>query len=206
MKLPNFQLSQCLFGEHLIDDRTKTVAIVESEKSAVIASIYLPEMIWLACGGSEGLSVEKCAVLKGRKVVLFPDCGKFDKWSEKTKELSKICNVSVSSSIEKNATEHERQSGYDIADYLVRFSPDEFLKQNPQVKEVSEQDEYYTAYVGDDGTLYIPTPPDGRITLTVYSSIEAYNKRSELPKIVPIQSVDIAGMKQVFINLKTVKI
>ena len=206
MKLPDFHLSQCLFGEHLLEDRTKAIAIVESEKSAVIASIYLPGMLWLACGGSEGLNADKCAVLKGRKVALFPDCGKFDKWSEKAKELSKICSMSVSSLIEKNATEHEKQSGYDIADYLVRFSPDEFFKQEQPEEEVSEQPKQYAAYVGYDGTLYIPTPPDGRLTLTVYPSVEAYNNRSELPIIRPIQFVDTSEMKQVFINLKTLKI
>jgi hypothetical protein len=39
LKLPNYNLSQCFFGEHLLIDTTKTVAIVESEKTAVIASV-----------------------------------------------------------------------------------------------------------------------------------------------------------------------
>jgi hypothetical protein len=52
LKLPAFQLSQCLFGEHLLKDTETPVAIVESEKTAIIASCYYPEFIWLACGGS----------------------------------------------------------------------------------------------------------------------------------------------------------
>jgi hypothetical protein len=61
--------------EHLLRDNTKMVAIVESEKTAIIASIYLPDMIWLACGGCGNLSLKLCEPLKGRKVVLFPDAG-----------------------------------------------------------------------------------------------------------------------------------
>ena len=120
---PNFNLSQCLFGEHLLSDATKKVAIVESEKTAIIASIYLPNMIWLACGGSEGLNSDRCNVLRGRNVILFPDSVQYEKWSAKAKALSKICTASVSSLIEQQATEQERKAGFDIADYLVRFTP-----------------------------------------------------------------------------------
>jgi hypothetical protein len=48
LKQPEFELKQCLFGEHLLQDKTKPVAIVESEKTAVIASVYFPKVIWLA--------------------------------------------------------------------------------------------------------------------------------------------------------------
>ena len=205
LKLPDFVLSQCLFGEHLLKDATRTVAIVESEKTAVIASIYFPDMIWLACGGSEGLNTNKCAVLKGRNVILYPDAGKFDKWNNKAKELSKTCSTSVSSLIEEKATDRERQAGYDIADYLVRFSPSDFRQ--PQTTDAGKPvHENSTAYVSDNGILFIPTPPDRRTTYTVYPCVETYNKRSELPTFAPYQSVNIAGMKQVFINLNTLTI
>ena len=113
LKLPDFNLSQCLFGEHLLRDITKPVAIVESEKTAVIASCYLPDFIWLACGGSEGLNMQKCAILKSRNVILYPDARQYNKWSDKAKELSKICSVSVSQLIEQNATDEERRSGFE---------------------------------------------------------------------------------------------
>jgi hypothetical protein len=117
LHFPEFALMQCFFGEHLIKDTTKPVAIVESEKTAVIASCYLPEFIWIACGGSEGINPEKCKCLKDRKTVLCPDAGMFDKWSEKADCLQTVCDVSVSSLIEEHATEEERKKGYDLADY-----------------------------------------------------------------------------------------
>jgi hypothetical protein len=212
LKLPDFHLYQCLFGEHLLKGNNKPVCIVESEKTAIIASVYLPDMIWLACGGCGNLSLKLCESLKGRTVVLYPDCGKYNEWTDKAKALSTICTVSISSLLETGATEQERQSGFDLADYLIRYNPTDFAGQaQPKIERPSEpqpakQDEQYPAYVSDNGTLYIPTPPDGRITYTVYPSVEAYNKRSELPRFVPFQSVDITGMKQVFINLKTLMI
>ena len=202
LKLPDFNLCQCLFGEHLLSDKSKPVAICESEKTAVIASCYLPGMIWVACGGCQNLSMKICEPLLGGTVVLFPDAGQYDKWSTKAKELSEICSVSVSSLIEEKATDEERKAGFDLADYLIRFSLSDFAeKKQPEV-----QSKQNASYVSDAGILYIPTPPDGRTTYTVYPSIDTYNKRLKLPEIVPYQSVCTSGMRQVFINLNTLTI
>ncbi|GHV09834.1 hypothetical protein FACS1894162_1390 [Bacteroidia bacterium] len=216
LRISDFVLVQCLFGEHLLRDAAKTVAIVESEKTAIIASVYLPQFIWLACGGSEGLNINKCRCLKGRDVILFPDAGMFDKWNIKAEALRTICkSISVSNLIETAATEAEHKAGFDMSDYLVRFSPIDFTKQPQpetsitqpkQPEREPEREKQYPAYVSDNGFLYIPTPPDALTTYTVYPSVDTYNKRSDLPKFVPFQSVDITGMKQVFINLKTLKI
>jgi hypothetical protein len=127
LKQPDFELQQCLYGEHLLSDKTKPVAIVESEKTAIIASLYLPEFIWLACGGKDGLQFEKMNVLKGRKVVLFPDLNGFEKWRKKAKEFSDIANFTVSEMLEKNASEAEKKEGFDLADYLLRFPLGEFI-------------------------------------------------------------------------------
>ena len=148
-KLSNYNLSQCLFGEHLLHDTTKKVAIVESEKTAIIASVYLPQFIWLACGGSEGLNIEKCQCLKGRNVVLFPDVKMFDKWKAISNKLTEICNVFVSDLIEKKATETECKAGFDLADYLIKipykepekqFEPQPIQIPQPINKSVTEQE------------------------------------------------------------------
>ena len=123
LKKPEFELRQCLFGEHLLIDKTKPVAIVESEKTAVIASVYLPQFIWVAAGSLTNLNAEKCNILKGRTVVLFPDLNGFDKWSSKAKELSHLANFKVSDLLEGKASEAEKALGLDLADYLVRLAP-----------------------------------------------------------------------------------
>jgi hypothetical protein len=130
LKLSNFNLKQCLFGEHLLNGNNQPVAIVESEKTAIIASVYLPQFIWLAVGSLSNLNQEKCNVLKGKKCVLFPDLNAFDKWSCQAKILKHITNFQVSNMLELNATDEEKENGLDLADYLLRFP-----LQNFQIKQ-----------------------------------------------------------------------
>lgn len=81
---PNFELGQCLFGEHLLTENPKMpIAIVESEKTAIIASVYLPKYIWLSCGGLTQLSYQKVDALKNRSVTLFPDLGSIGRNGDK---------------------------------------------------------------------------------------------------------------------------
>lgn len=135
LKQPEFELRQCLFGEHLLIEKTKPVAIVESEKTAVIASVYLPQFIWLAVGSLTNLNAEKCSILKGRTVTLFPDLNGFDKWSSKAKELSHLANFTVSDLLERKATETERKQGFDLADYLIKYDYKAFALPKPEATE-----------------------------------------------------------------------
>lgn len=119
-----YNLQQCFFGEHLLWNNSKPVAIVEGEKTAVIASRFFPEFVWIATGGANGAGFTKphvCKVLKDREVILFPDLNQFDNWSEKAKLMDKILEreVKVSRYLEENATEGDREKGLDIADYLL---------------------------------------------------------------------------------------
>ena len=48
----SWQLTQCLFGEHLLPQHPdKPIALVESEKAAIICSGLMPQYLWLATGG-----------------------------------------------------------------------------------------------------------------------------------------------------------
>ncbi len=135
IKQPDSVLKQCLFGEHLLQNNTRAVAIVESEKTAIISSMYFPQFIWLATGGKSNMNVEKFRVLKGRNVVLFPDLKGYDDWSKKAKEFkSRIIQTrfDVSDLLEKLAPEKDREEGYDIADYLIKKNWKEFCKQGEQ--------------------------------------------------------------------------
>ncbi len=132
LKQPEFELRQCLFGEHLLIDKTKPVAIVESEKTAIIASVYLPQFIWVAVGSLTNLNAEKCSILKGRTVTLFPDLNGFDKWSSKAKELSHLAIFTVSDLLERKATEAEKKQGFDLADYLIKYDYKAFAIPEPE--------------------------------------------------------------------------
>lgn len=127
LKLPEFELQQCFFGNHLLNDKIKPIAICESEKTAIIACVYLPQFIWIAAGSKDGLNAEKCKVLAGRNVTLFPDLNGFDKWKAKALELSSIENFTVSDLLELKAREAEKKQGLDLADYLIQFDLREFV-------------------------------------------------------------------------------
>lgn len=117
---PDFNLKQCLFGEHLLKMYPdKPVAVVESEKSAVIASAVIDTHIWLATGGKSQFS-DKMDVLKGRDITLFPDVDGYEEWIKKAAILrNEGFNVKVSDILEKYATAEERLSKIDIADWIV---------------------------------------------------------------------------------------
>ena len=87
-----------------------------------VASVYLPEFIWVSVGSLTNLNVEKCSILKGRTVTLFPDLNGFEKWSSKAKELSHLAIFTVSDLLERKATEAEKKQGLDLADYLIKFN------------------------------------------------------------------------------------
>lgn len=121
-------LQQCFFGEYLLsfpENENIPVAIVESEKTAVICSVYYENFIWLATGGKTGCKwteANVCKVLKGKKVVLFPDLGAYDSWKGKGLLMAATagCKVAISDYLEKEANEQDKINGLDLADYLLR--------------------------------------------------------------------------------------
>ena len=117
-----YQLRQCFFGEHqlAVVPTYYPVGLVESEKTAIIASILMPELIWLACGSISNLSFNKFLSIPDRRIILYPDLNAFDKWSAKAKELSGYnVDIHVSRLLEDTARPDERAGGYDLADYLL---------------------------------------------------------------------------------------
>ncbi|MEB2779990.1 DUF6371 domain-containing protein [Algoriphagus sp. C2-6-M1] len=155
LKLEGFNLKLCLFGEHLLrTDPSKSVGIVESEKTAMIASIVFPELIWLASGGKEGLTPTKFESLRNRNVFLFPDLTKpgdpkncFDHWVKEIKKIEGIIPgfFEVSDFFEKRASIEEKEASLDLADYILTndWKPEnERNEQNePSQKTIIKNDE-----------------------------------------------------------------
>lgn len=122
-----FQLRQCFFGEHLLATEDKPVAIVESEKTAIIASIYFPDVLFLATGGLQNLNEDRCRAIEGRTIYLFPDLGAEDKWREKAAAIPQLRNAKQSTWLQKHSSEMDRDKGLDIGDFLAELLPDHSL-------------------------------------------------------------------------------
>ena len=135
--------TKCLFGLHLLPTTANShdvqIAIVESEKTAVICSeiitlqaikqvcnigaeTILPDVLWMATGGVGNLSAELLMPLKDYKITLFPDTDEtgttYNLWRSKAEEIGKILGqrIWVSNILEQNATEQQKKNKIDIGD------------------------------------------------------------------------------------------
>ncbi len=133
----DFNYKQIFFGEHLLPKHpNKPVAIVESEKSAIIGSLCFPTFVWLATGSKQWLKVERLQRLDNRQIILYPDADGFDQWQAVATDAQRQgLTVKVSSLIENFATDQQKQNQYDLADYLIN-----------QQNEINEINEVYDAY------------------------------------------------------------
>jgi hypothetical protein len=132
LKLKDYNLQQCFFGEHLLKLHPKLpVSIVESEKTAILASVYFPQFIWLATGGKHGCkwtTPQVFNILKARHITLWPDIKAYEDWKIKAWDIQKSgLQITISNFLEQVATDSEREAGLDIADYLIRFKPNQFI-------------------------------------------------------------------------------
>ena len=118
---PDWQLTQCLFGEHLLPQHPdKTIALVESEKTAIICSAMMPQYLWLATGGKSGLTSERLSSLKGRKIIVFPDIDAFKDWQQKIFTFPHL-DIRISRLLEDNATPADRAAHIDLADWILKY-------------------------------------------------------------------------------------
>jgi hypothetical protein len=119
-KTEGFILDQCLFGLHLIDETSqKTVAIVESEKTAIIMSVFKSEYTWLATGSKQAFKQTILDPIKQFKIVAFPDKSEYEDWKQRAIELNaKGFKIHVSDWIEKT----DLDSGSDLADVFINES------------------------------------------------------------------------------------
>lgn len=138
----------CLFGEHLLSKyHSNPVALVEAPKTAIYGTLYfgLPEtpesLIWLAVYNKSSFSFDKLKVLQGRFVYVFPDLSKdgntFKEWETKAKEYeSRLPSTRFifSDLLEQLAPERDKNSGNDIADFLIKLDWRLFRKRDIQEK------------------------------------------------------------------------
>ncbi len=149
-KLPqDYELQHCLFGLHLINThpdplmgrgylseratggavKPPHIAIVESEKTAVIMSEIIPEFIWLSCGGLQMFKPELLSPLTDHKVILFPDTDEsgeaFTTWTQIAQQANKLYPfkhpLRISNLLERFATSSQKSHKIDIVDFLFEL-------------------------------------------------------------------------------------
>jgi hypothetical protein len=140
LKLNDFVINQCLFGLHLINESNqKTIAVVESEKTAVIMSIFKPDYIWVATGMKGGFKFETLKPIKDYKIIAFPDKSEYNDWLKKAIELNAVgFKIVVNDWLEQ--TDYE--DGTDFADVFIieknKSKIDQNLTENKPVYNYSE--------------------------------------------------------------------
>lgn len=130
-RIADFNLGKCLFGEHLLSKYpNKPIGIVESEKTAIIASICNDEYLWLATGGKSNIQPERFIAIADRKVVFFPDLGAEQEWIDKKNNLLRHLpelDATVITSMNAEISEWYLpdgfdKKGFDLADYYLLFA------------------------------------------------------------------------------------
>jgi hypothetical protein len=161
----NFQYKQVFFGEHLLTKYPdRPVAIVESEKSSIIASLCFPDFIWLGCNSKQWLKVERLQRFDNRQIVLYPDADGFKEWEAiATQARGQGLDVKVSKLIENKATDAQKVEGFDLADVLI-------LQQQKR----NRYNQYIDAH---NSSEYAPDEQDLLDTQLEREAIVAYERR-----------------------------
>ena len=121
----DWQLTQCLFGEHLlIKYPERPVMLVESEKTAIIMSLNQPSFNWMATGGLNNLTENKIYPIRKQQITAFPDLKCFELWKSKAEEINHRIGskIELSYILEEIATKEDRELGLDIADFFLIVS------------------------------------------------------------------------------------
>ena len=190
----------CLFGEHLLKKyKNNPVALVEAPKTAIYGTLYFgfpdnPEsLLWLAVYNNSSFSIDKIAILKGRRVFVFPDLSKdgkiFKEWQGKAMDFQsqlKDIQFVFSEMLESSATEMDKEEGLDLADYLIKldwraFRKSKEKKENPAP--IQKQDEASrpkeASYLFEKTAIIEPLPDWSR----EISALEKFFLKVETPDI-----------------------
>ena len=130
--LQYWRVRHCLFGLHLLMSDVECrvnpqvpIAIVESERSAVLLSELFPENLWLAYVSIPHLDIDLFAPLQGRNVTIYPRTDPsfstylfFDDLAASIRKHYDI-HTTVSSILEDNATDAQKERCIDLIDFIL---------------------------------------------------------------------------------------
>jgi hypothetical protein len=122
--LRNWHASHCLFGMHLLG-MEGPVAIVESERTAVIMSELCPQCLWMAPGLLSDLTPDSLLPLGRHRITLFPPVDtamdSYLFWREVAEESRRRfrLDVTVSTVLEDHATQEQREQCIGILGFVL---------------------------------------------------------------------------------------
>jgi hypothetical protein len=139
----------CIFGEHLLAGvgDGQQVCIVESEKTAIVASILYPNYIWLASGGAGklanqwGVNTQTAKALQGNKILLVVDC---DTAGRQGYELAQteLAKVGITC---KLVDLFERNDKFDLCDFIVQeLTSPQPEHHTPHPEQQAEPEQHHT--------------------------------------------------------------
>ena len=100
------------------------IAIVESERTAVVMSELYPQTIWLATVYPANFTIDQLAPLQGCKVTLFPRTDPvmdhYVAWLEIADQARRLyhLDITVSSLLEDHATVAQKSRCIDLLEFL----------------------------------------------------------------------------------------
>jgi hypothetical protein len=181
--LTRYQL--CLYGEHLLDpEKKKPVIVVESEKTALIASFFYTRYDWVACAANTGLTDAKIPALFGRRVVWLCDADVAGRRGKFNSSIRKLEAYQLNHAVVDPFP--ERIDGYDIADHIIDQKGEDLLDLPALIKAA-----------WDKKTLPEASPEQPMVDETPVASPEPTPDLTELEPVTPAevlvtQTTDIA--------------
>lgn len=124
----------CLFGLHLLGStgsptaqplsQSKGLALVESERSAMILSELYPNLLWLATAYPANATVDQLEPLQGHPITLFPrtddTMSTYLSWVDLADHAERLyhLDITVDDTLEKHATPEQKARCIDLVDFI----------------------------------------------------------------------------------------
>ena len=110
------ELTQTLFGSHLMNDAIKIIRVVESEKTALICDIVKRDenCIFLATGGLQNLGLV-AKINQPAKILCIPDNDGNQIWNDKINKLNLKCEIEIIPKLQ------QMPKGSDIGDLILNL-------------------------------------------------------------------------------------
>ena len=150
---------ETFFGCHLYQDQLNaTIGVVEAPATCLLMAVLYPEIIWMATGARDYISISRMGkAIFADKVVFFPDydieLGAYNKWAKFCKESSNFECISWWDQIE-----YEVQEGDDYKDYVHHYKVNTTCEFIPELRVWQNEFGYPAIWDITDSKLFTDDP------------------------------------------------